>query len=72
MNRIIAWGAAIVSLFLFIGCGPHVVILKDGTIIETKYPPAYDRRTGFYDYQSLDGVNGHINRDEIVEIREKK
>ena len=73
MNRITAWVAVLVCLFLFIGCAmPHVVILKNGTTINTKSAPFFDRRTGFYWYESPDGVKGQINRDEIVEIKEKK
>lgn len=73
MNRITIWGAVLVSLFLFIGCAtPHVILLKDGTTIETKNTPDFDRKTGFYKYKSLDGVKGKINKDEIVEIKEKK
>ncbi len=73
MNRIFVWSVLLVSLFLFISCAtPHVVLLKDGTTIETRDTPDFDKKAGFYRYETVDGMKGQINKDAIVEIKEKK
>jgi len=73
MSRLAVWGAVLVCLFVFIGCAtPQVVILKNGNKIETRDKLDFDITTGFYRYESADGVKGQINKDEIVEIKDKK
>ena len=50
---------------------PHVMLLKDGTTIETKDKPNFDKKTGFYKYKDATGKTGEINKDAITEIKEK-
>ncbi|RJX35140.1 MAG: YgdI/YgdR family lipoprotein [Desulfurivibrio sp.] len=67
---------AVVGLCLFAslalaGCStPYRMMLKDGKVVEMVDEPEFDEDTGFYEYQTLDGKNVRVNKDQVVEIKE--
>ena len=70
--RKFAWSLLLVCSFLLAGCAaPHVMVLKDGTTIETVNAPEFDNKTGFYEFETTDGKMTQINKDEVVSIKEK-
>ena len=72
MKRRFALVCVSVCLLLAAACStPHVMLLRDGTTIETKDKPNFDKKTGFYKYKDATGKTGEINKDAITEIKEK-
>ncbi|WP_252179329.1 YgdI/YgdR family lipoprotein [Endozoicomonas sp. 4G] len=56
---------------LLVGCAsPHVITLKDGRSITTKDTPRM-KPDGFYQYETLDGLEASVNGDEVLEIHQK-
>ncbi len=54
------------------GCSsPTVITLKDGSQLETKDKPKYDRESGFYEFEQRDGKPVRINKDDIHTIKIK-
>jgi len=65
-------GFLLVSSCLFVGCAsPHVMVMKDGTTIETEDSPKFDKKTGFYEFKTTDGKTVKANKDEVLSIQEK-
>lgn len=59
-------------LFVLTSCAsPHVMTLKDGRVIDTADEPEFNRKTGFYEYNTVDGKKVQINKDEVLEVKEK-
>ncbi len=57
---------------IFAACSsPHTLMLKDGRIVETADEPEFDRHSGFYEYETRDGKKVRINKNEVIEIKEK-
>jgi len=54
------------------GCStPHLMVMKDGRTVETRDRPEYDPQTGFYTYTDKDGNDVKVNKNEVVEFKEK-
>lgn len=49
---------------------PYRMMLKDGTVLMMADEPEFNEDTGFYEYQTLDGKDVRVNKDEVVEIQE--
>jgi major membrane immunogen (membrane-anchored lipoprotein) len=68
--------AAVISMVIFalmalVACStPYRMMLKDNTVIEMADEPEFDMDTGFYEYETLDGKNVRVNKDQVVEIKE--
>ena len=61
----------ILSMVL-IGCAaPLRMLLKDGRTIEAKDEPEFNEKTGFYEIETPEGRKVKLNKDEVIEIREK-
>lgn len=67
------FSAAITLTALFLcGCStPYVMVMKDGRTIETSDRPEFDSKTGYYEYRTKDGREVKVNKNEVVEFREK-
>jgi len=72
MGKHLRWSIVLFSLFLLVGCAsPHMMVMKDGTTIETKDEPQFDNRTGFYTFKSKDGKKTQVNKDAVATIKPK-
>ena len=72
MKRRFVWVFVSLCLLAVTSCStPHVMVLKDGTNIETQSKPEFDKKTGFYKFKDTTGKEVKINKDEIREIKEK-
>ena len=62
----------LVALVALGGCGSkHTLVMKDGRTIETRDRPEFDPETGFYEYTDMEGKTVKVNKDEVVEYKEK-
>ncbi|HDS1736827.1 YgdI/YgdR family lipoprotein [Pseudomonas sp. BP8] len=53
------------------GCStPSLIIMNDGREIQAIDQPHYDRASGFYEYEQLDGKRSRINKDQVRTISE--
>ena len=51
------------------GCAsPSVITLNDGREIQAVDAPHFDKDSGFYEFQQLDGKRTRINRDQVRTI----
>ncbi|MEK0362909.1 YgdI/YgdR family lipoprotein [Pseudomonas sp. CBC3] len=63
--------ALLVGLTLLAGCSnPSVITLNDGREIQTLDHPQYDDEAGFYEYESIDGKPGRVNKDQVRTVKE--
>ena len=63
-------GIAIVTALLVVGCGtPHRITLQDGSTMESKAEPKYNKKTGFYEFKSRTGERVKLNKNEIRSIK---
>jgi hypothetical protein len=68
MRRSVAMAMALAAVLLS-GCAtPYVIHLKNGDVIESRDEPAFDRDSGFYEFEDLSGRRVRLNRDEIVKM----
>ena len=59
-------------LFILSACAdPSVITMKDGTTIETTDEPDFNHKTGFYEFETADGQKVQLNKDEVLDIKEK-
>ena len=59
-------------LLLLAGCStPHVIKLQDGREIITKGAPGFDKASGFYEFETVDGRNMELNRDMVESIQKR-
>jgi major membrane immunogen (membrane-anchored lipoprotein) len=71
MKKAAVIGMVIFALMALVACStPYRMMLKDGTVIEMADEPEFDKDTGFYEYNTLDGKNVRVNKDQVVEIKE--
>ncbi|MCJ7600944.1 MAG: YgdI/YgdR family lipoprotein [Desulfobulbaceae bacterium] len=71
MKKAAVIGMVIFALMALVACStPYRMMLKDGTVIEMADEPEFDMDTGFYEYETLDGKNVRVNKDQVVEIKE--
>ncbi|QXH52455.1 YgdI/YgdR family lipoprotein [Pseudomonas fakonensis] len=53
------------------GCAnPNVITLNDGRELQTLDTPHYDRTSGFYEFEQLDGKRNRVNKDQVQTIKE--
>jgi len=53
------------------GCSsPNIITLNDGRELQTLDTPQYDRASGFYEFEQLDGKRNRINKDQVQTIKE--
>ncbi|BDM24690.1 TPA: YgdI/YgdR family lipoprotein [Pseudomonas putida] len=51
------------------GCStPSLITLNDGREIQAVDTPHFEKDTGFYEFQQLDGKRTRINRDQVRTI----
>jgi len=51
------------------GCStPSLITLNDGREFQTVDQPEFDKDSGFYEFQQLDGKQTRVNRDQIRTI----
>lgn len=59
------------ALVLLTGCSsPHLIVLLDGSEIATLDQPSYNRTTGFFEFEAINGKDRTINRDQVKTIIE--
>lgn len=53
------------------GCSsPAVITLNDGREIQAVDSPRYDSKSGFYEFEQLDGKQTRINKDQVRTVKE--
>jgi hypothetical protein len=53
------------------GCAsPTVITLNDGREIQAVDSPQYDEKSGFYEFEQLDGKETRINKDQVRTVKE--
>ncbi|WP_239515266.1 YgdI/YgdR family lipoprotein [Enterobacter ludwigii] len=53
------------------GCStPTIVTLNDGREIQAVDTPRYDRSSGFYELEHLDGKRTRVNKDQVRSIKD--
>ena len=63
--------AAMFLIFALSACSvPHTMTLKDGRVIDAVDEPVFNKNTGFYEYETLNGKKVKVNKDEVIEIKE--
>lgn len=63
--------ALLLAFALLAGCSsPSVITLIDGREIQTLDQPKFDRDSGFYEYEQLDGKRARINKDQVRTVKE--
>jgi len=51
------------------GCStPSLITLNDGREIQAVDTPHFEKNTGFYEFEQLDGKRTRINRDQVRTI----
>lgn len=51
------------------GCStPSLIILNDGREIQAVDAPHFEKKTGFYEFQQLNGKRTRINKDQVRSI----
>ena len=51
------------------GCStPSLITLNDGREFQAVDAPRYEKATGFYEFQQLDGKRTRINKDQVRTI----
>ncbi|MDE1462944.1 YgdI/YgdR family lipoprotein [Spartinivicinus poritis] len=61
----------VIACVLLTGCStPHRIVLIDGAEIETLDQPEYNKTTGFYEYEGVNGKDRTINKDQVKSISE--
>ena len=60
---------AVVAAVVIMGCAsPHMITLLDGSTIESKAEPDFDKKTGFYEFESRAGEHLKLNKDQVRSI----
>ena len=53
------------------GCStPSVITLNDGRELQTTDTPHFDRNSGFYEFEQLDGKRTRVNKDQVQSIKD--
>lgn len=51
------------------GCSsPSIITLNDGRELQALDQPYFDRASGFYEFEQLDGKRTRINKDQVRSI----
>ena len=53
------------------GCAsPTVITLNDGREIQAVDSPKYDEKSGFYEFEQMDGKQTRINKDQVRTVKD--
>ncbi|ELQ17783.1 putative lipoprotein [Pseudomonas fluorescens BRIP34879] len=53
------------------GCAsPTVITLNDGREIQAVDTPSFDKSSGFYEFEQLDGKRTRLNKDQVRTVKE--
>ena len=53
------------------GCStPSVITLNDGREIQSVDTPVYDKSSGFYEFEQLDGKRVQVNKDQVRTVKD--
>ncbi|MFJ2366636.1 YgdI/YgdR family lipoprotein [Pseudomonas sp. NPDC087697] len=53
------------------GCSsPTVITLNDGREIQSVDTPKYDSKSGFYEFEQLDGKQTRVNKDQVRTVKD--
>ena len=53
------------------GCSsPSVITMNDGREIQSVDTPEYDSRSGFYEFEQLDGKRVQVNKDQVRSVKD--
>jgi hypothetical protein len=70
-QRTLATFMLAVGLATLAGCAsPSVITLNDGREIQAIDSPTYDEKSGFYEFEQLDGKETRINKDQVRTVKE--
>ena len=64
--------AALLAFAALAGCSSdYILSTKSGAMLESSGKPYLNERTGMYEYQTKDGKDAWIRKEEVVEILER-
>lgn len=71
MTNKLSLTAVLAASFLALAAcsSPSTITLKDGTEMQTKNTPRYDKKTGFYEFKQLDDKPNQVNKDDVHSIK---
>ncbi|PTS83526.1 YgdI/YgdR family lipoprotein [Pseudomonas sp. HMWF032] len=70
-QRIIPALLLTLGLLALTGCAsPAVITLNDGREIQTIDEPHFDKHSGFYEFEQLDGKRAKVNKDQVRTVKE--
>ncbi|MFB4393864.1 MULTISPECIES: YgdI/YgdR family lipoprotein [unclassified Pseudomonas] len=71
MKKHLLSALAIAAFATLAGCStPSVITLNDGRELQTTDTPEFDRASGFYEFEQLDGKPTRVNKDQVRTIKE--
>ncbi|WP_085715297.1 YgdI/YgdR family lipoprotein [Pseudomonas sp. B28(2017)] len=71
IQRTLATFMLALGLATLAGCAsPTVITLNDGREIQSVDTPRYDKDSGFYEFEQLDGKQTRINKDQVRTVKE--
>ncbi len=69
MTKLLLPALLIGTFAILTGCStPSLITLNDGREIQAVDAPKFDRDSGFYEFQQLDGKRTRINKDQVRTI----
>ncbi|WP_449434027.1 YgdI/YgdR family lipoprotein [Pseudomonas putida] len=61
----------VLGLGALAGCAsPSVITLNDGREIQAVDTPSFDKDSGFYEFEQLDGKRTRLNKDQVRTVKE--
>lgn len=70
-QRTLATFMLALGLATLAGCSsPAVITLNDGREIQSVDTPHFDSKTGFYEFEQLDGKRTQINKDQVSTVKD--
>ncbi|MCK1783868.1 MULTISPECIES: YgdI/YgdR family lipoprotein [Pseudomonas] len=70
-QRTIAALMLALGLATLAGCAsPTVITLNDGREIQAVDTPQFDKASGFYEFEQLDGKRTRINKDQVRTVKD--
>ncbi|MNT94132.1 putative lipoprotein YgdR precursor [compost metagenome] len=70
-HRTLATFMLALGLAALAGCSsPAVITLNDGREIQSVDTPKYNDKSGFYEFEQLDGKQTRINKDQVRTVKD--
>ncbi|POA21246.1 YgdI/YgdR family lipoprotein [Pseudomonas sp. FW300-N1A1] len=70
-HRTLATFMLALGLATLAGCSsPAVITLNDGREIQSVDTPRYNDKSGFYEFEQLDGKQTRINKDQVRTVKD--